>query len=51
MNKKDRAQLLKWQNKVKVLLVELDDMADEIEAYQLKQQTQRSPEWRGGANC
>ena len=46
-----RAQLNALQEQGAVLMAAIEDLADEVEAYQFKKSTQRSPEWTGGANC
>ena len=51
LNAKDRAALKRLAAKLKAVLDELDVMAEEVERYQFKKTTQRSPEWRGRANC
>jgi hypothetical protein len=50
MNAKERKQLKLIASKLKVIFDELESMAEEIERHQFKKSTQRSPEWRGGAN-
>lgn len=58
MNRNDREKVREMmrdvanlQHKLACLYNELDEMATEVEAYVMKKTTQRSPEWRGGANC
>lgn len=46
-----REQLKRLEEQGAVLMAAIENLADEVEAYQFKKTTQRSPEWSGGANC
>lgn len=51
MDAQDRAAVKLWAQRLKVLMDELEFVAQEVEAYVMKKTTQRSPEFRGRANC
>lgn len=51
MNVSERAKLRQMLIQIRAKADELDDLADEILAMVLKKTTQRSPEFRGRANC
>lgn len=45
------AELQRLADKLDVIIGQLNQLAESIEAGVLKKTTQRSPEWWGGANC
>lgn len=51
MNAKDREYAMRLLGKLKVFLDDMEALAEEVERWVMKKTTQRSPEWRGGANC
>lgn len=44
-------RMLALIRKLASVAIELENLADEVEAIIMKKTTQRSPEFRGGANC
>lgn len=51
MTKDEKLKLELFHAKLRRIFFEMEDLADGIEAWFMKKTTQRSPEFRGGANC
>lgn len=51
MSKLDKERAEKFMDRLNVIVDSLELLADEVERWVMKKTTQRSPEFRGGANC